>query len=38
MHILLVSREVAWGEPPINNYGRKQWEHPPPSPVLLGVT
>lgn len=37
MHILLVGKEVAWEEPPINDYGRKQWEHPPPSPVLLGV-
>jgi hypothetical protein len=37
MHILLVGREMAWAELPINDYGRKQWEHPPPSPVLLGV-
>ena len=37
MHILLVGKEMAWEEPSINDYGRKQWEHPPPSPVLFGV-
>ena len=37
MHTLLNGMEMAWGEPPINDYGRKQWEHPLPSPVLLGA-
>ncbi|MEJ2601388.1 MAG: hypothetical protein P8Z00_23885 [Anaerolineales bacterium] len=25
MQILLVGKEMAWEEPPINDYGRKQW-------------
>jgi site-specific recombinase XerD len=37
MRFLLMGREIVSTETPINDHGRKQWEHPPPSPVLLGV-
>jgi site-specific recombinase XerD len=36
MRLLLVGREMVPVEIPINDNGRKQLEHPPPSPVLLG--
>ena len=36
MRFLLVGKEMAPVETPVNDNGRKQWEHPPPSPVLLG--
>jgi integrase/recombinase XerD len=38
MYYELVGREIAWEDPPIDDNGRKQWNHPPPSPVLLGVS
>jgi hypothetical protein len=37
MYSILVGKEMAWEELPINEDGGKQWKHPPPSPVLLGV-
>jgi hypothetical protein len=37
MYFLLTGRKIALEKAPINDYGRKQWEYPPPSPVLLGV-
>ena len=36
MRLLLVGGEMVPVEIPVNDNGRKQWEHPPPSPVLLG--
>lgn len=36
MRLLLVGGEMVPVESPNNDNGRKQWEHPPPSPVLLG--
>ena len=37
MSFLLTGEAMVLASFPINEYGRKLWEHPPPSPVLLGV-
>lgn len=37
MSFLLTGGEIMLASFPVNEYGRKLWEHPPPSPVLLGV-
>jgi transposase len=36
MRYLLVGEALALDPFPLNDDGRKQWEHPPPSPMLLG--